>query len=605
MRARSGERSLPFPHLAVERELQLACPHGEVVEVDRRGLAQRNAPAEADVIAGKIGERGIGDLVERAVDIRAQRPGRRSADPEADARVGVDPAQVLQHQVGRAQGAGKLVAPGFQIAVEREARREALEADVETIGQQLRACIQQVALDPAVDQPRVDHFVAADHAADTGRDRQAEAGAVVIGGAVLNDVGQHGAIGIHAAKVQPVLDRQVAQPAVEHRRKARVIEHQRLAEECLVEQFAIELQVAHEVVAEIDQPLAIERQRGGAHREGAFEHRVHQRARRGQCNHFAQRLRGDALDIIARPRFAHDAILAGLVVDVEIQQVLAALDRQQFTRPRAPRAIAFQADRQVFLGAHHGGKEAARRCLPVEREVEHVAVRLGVHLQRKGIAAAELAIGVNEHAPVADVGLAAEVDYPFFAEDALGHAQVVHDQAIDANVEIGQQRRVGIAGQQFRSSVECRAVDDQVTDVQPAGEPAPGAPVEIDLRRLEEQGAVGIAQLHVMERGAPQDRPLDRADLDREAGSGSDLGDLVDDELAARRCVEEDHHRNQQRDDRGEDIAHHAQRRDPGRAATLFDHHGLGPGVRVGPGVDLAVLDRPLLRHQKAWPSAT
>ena len=233
------------------------------------------------------------------------------------------------------------------------------------------------------------------------------------------------------------------------------------------------------------------------------------------------------------------------------------------------------------------------RCERVEIDIEPIAVGLGVHQQREPVARAQSATGGEIDPSVTDIGLAIEV-HPVrpVVHHAARDAKVVEFEAIDPNVEIGQDRRVGIARKKLGRAQQRPAARHQLAHVEPAPKPVKRAPVEFGDRDVEERPP-RIGKDHVVQRRAPVDIALDPADRNPQPGGRRRGGDLIGDEALPDRAVEHrerDQHERDEADDRADEPAPRpAQSRTPPRGFLALGR---------------AFHDR-VLGHQNACPSET
>ena len=210
-------------------------------------------------------------------------------------------------------------------------------------------------------------------------------------------------------------------------------------------------------------------------------------------------------------------------------------------------------------------------------------------------------VGGDLHPALANVGSGEEVGLVRIGPgDALGDRQVADRKLVHADVEVGQDRRVGIAGAQCRQAEQRAAVGGQFADVEPARNPARRPPVEIDQRQVEKL-ALGIGQRDVVQPRLAVEIAVDPPDADRQPRSRRDFRDPVDDPAVPDRAVEHrecgDEQQHQPDDTREQPLGRLAA---PCEPANLHRNGGV---VRRG-GVGWRV-DGPFPRHQKAWPSET
>ena len=226
----------------------------------------------------------------------------------------------------------------------------------------------------------------------------------------------------------------------------------------------------------------------------------------------------------------------------------------------------------------------------VEREVKPVAIRFGIEQQRQPVLGPEPTFRLDQCPALADIDFRIEVDRLRVLTRHAGCKHEIFDcKLVDADVEIGQQRCVRIAGKQFGQTFEPASARRQLTHVYPTPKKGERSPVELDLRDGEEH-ALGVAHDHVAQHRGAIDVALDPTDLETQSGSGRDLGDLVGDETLPDRRTQERGHRYQREEYDGEQ---------PSEA--------LGPAtlaLALG-SLGLLDLDEAILRHQNACPRLT
>ena len=583
---------------AIQRRGQLGCGQIEIVERQRCGPAKRQAAIEADIAARKIADGIVAEALRDALHLRVQPPRRAAADAEIDPRACIDRADIVERQIGNIERPAHLGQPGRQIAVEREATLQAGEAHGQVVRQDAVAGVHQRAIQRAVVEARIEQLVAADDAANAGRYRDGEARAVVGKRSFLHHVVHRDAARIDLRHAQHVRHAQLAERTIERCLDLRAVQRDVFREQRRIEQLRGYRDSVEAVFGEIDRTRAVRIHAAPAQSEFAFENAAFELAHGRQLHIATQSAGGEPFQIGARIGTPDDAIGAALVVDVEIGDASIALHRVERAFPGGPGAVAFQLDGEIVVRADHAGQESTLGSAPVQIEIEAVAVRLGIDQRGEYVAPAEGTVGIQMHQSVANIRLGCEIDDPLFPDQAIGDRQVLDCEAVHADVEIRQQRRVRIAGIELGKRVERAAGQHEMAHVEPAGEPSVRPPIEIDPRHFQEQRVVGIAELHVVQSGAPQHRPVDLSDLDLEPGRGRDLGDFVDDELAAGRRVQESDGKQQHAHHGGHQPADNAQRN--AERATALLRFGRRRAV-------LLHLDDVALRfaHQKAWPSET
>src|SRR6185436_14389814 len=114
---------------------------------------------------------------------------------------------------------------------------------------------------------------------------------------------------------------------------------------------------------------------------------------------------------------------------------------RQVERARSPppRPAAGSADGQVDRppGADHRGDEAIVGGDHPDRQVEAVAVGLGIEMEAELVAAADQRSEVEQHPARADVGVAAQASAPRLAADLPPDVDAADPQLADMDVELG------------------------------------------------------------------------------------------------------------------------------------------------------------------------
>ena len=479
------------------------------------------------------------------------------------------------------------------VAAQGEVGRQAGEAQLKIVGAQVRIGEIDGSGEAAVHQLGIDDRVAADDALDRGVERQRPALAVVSQSPALADAGEDCAAEVRLSDLQ--LERRVeAAPwPVECRADHRVAHRQAGAEELLVHEIDLKPSGVESVVAQIDAAVAVDADPAAPQGGGPFENAVLQSADERNSRGIAQRPRRQTTQVIAMPDEARDAVKPRAVVKFERREAVAVLIGDEGAVPFGPGPVAEQTHAKCLLRSGQSRQQPAFRRAIIEIEIEHVAVGLGVDVSGEAVSSAELPVGVHLHQPAMDVCVGLEIDVPLLAQKPLGDSHVVDHETVDADIEIRQRRRVGVAGIELGFGIECAVVQHERAHIEAGERELVRPPVEFDRRHREEQLAARVAELHVVERRVPQHRALDAPDRNLESRSGRHLGDLVDDELPPRAGVEvEDRSRNQR--EQHDDETPCPKRDRSQRMASPLD------GDRL-----LASLHDLFFGHQKACPKAT
>ena len=320
------------------------------------------------------------------------------------------------------------------------------------------------------------------------------------------------------------------------------------------QQPRIDHEIAELVLAQVDQ--AIRRHRQRTRRQRHPRRRLALVERRADVDHHPAR--GQPLDraghVQARMSQAANRESAVGGAQVEIRKALPADRRQPLAAPRFPVAIAVDPDRERrFHPAHRRRDAVAGR---VQRDLDRQLVVGGHRVERQPqlIApgdprpAQRIGIGDQLRTAAGDMRGAVDPDQVRVAGHRLRQHQPVHLQPVDINVDVGQDRRVRIAGLErgrTRHRDEWRLHRIQVDMVPQELE---RVPVDRGGRRREKD-PVRVADAQVDQFHPAVDRPLDPPDLDVESAFGRIAREPRDDETMPRRGVETDIDQYQQRQD--------------------------------------------------------
>ncbi len=109
----------------------------------------------------------------------------------------------------------------------------------------------------------------------------------------------------------------------------------------------------------------------------------------------------------------------------------------------------------------------------IKRDIEAVPIGFDVEKQVDIVFGAKNPFGINQRAARTDIDLGGEIDaLHSLARDALGDAEIVDLELVNADVEIGQQRCIGIARKQLRQARQSAAPRCQLAYVDAAPQPA-------------------------------------------------------------------------------------------------------------------------------------
>ena len=328
-------------------------------------------------------------------------------------------------------------------------------------------------------------------------------------------------------------------------------EHAALDPEVLSEQIGIAQREAHpcaidhlvgKVGPAADPRIETVGDRGGA----ALDHAVGQRETGRERSGIAQRAAGESRRAETAAPLAQHAVAACVIGDAECRDrlVRCAPDRPRHRRaaPALPRAVADDPRRIAAIELRQPRQHASGRGERIARKLEPVAIGLGIEQQREAVARTQPRVCIDQCAALADIDFGGEVR-PLVARsgEPLGDHQILDHQPVHPDVEIGQQRRIGVAGEQFGQPRQPPAPRGDLADVEPAPQPVQRPPVEPHLGDGEE-GALGIAHRHLPQQRVAVDVALDPPDGEPQARSGRGRRDLVGDETLADRGGEEQRH---------------------------------------------------------------
>ena len=591
MAAAAGDR-----HRAVrqpparDRQRQLAGVEPRPFDQQRPGRAQADRAREAQIGARDRGQRVVCDARHAALEVGAQRPDAAIVEAGGEARVDIGGAEVGHREAACRRVAAQAVAPARQIAAQHQPRGEAGNADADVVRRQAIALEQQRGGRAAIDQPAVGNGIAGDHPRHHEVERDRPAAAVVRGDALLGHALDPVAAQAGPGDGQRVIDGQVAERAVEHRARPRALEPHVAAQQRRVEEIGGEAHLVEAVTVEVGGAIRMQRQRRATEVEPAAQHRPHERALGLERDRLARRARGQARKPVARPGEAVQRIAPGAVAEPQRGEIAAVLARDEEAVPALPAALAAEPHGDAALRLGKPGEKAARRRGVVEREVEPVGRRRGVDQREQLVLPAEAAVGAQQGAAVADIDFGDQVDPPLLTDHAARNGEVVDLETIGANVKVGQQRRIGIAGVQAGQARQGAAPGDEAADIQAFGEPVERPPVELDPGNAQEH-ALGIGEGHVAQHRRAVERAFDPPDGDAHARSGRIRGDTVGDEAVADRAVE---NRHDQREE--EEHAEHRLQQQLGPAQAA-------PGSLSCPQLPLNRRWIALFGHQNACPS--
>ena len=215
---------------------------------------------------------------------------------------------------------------------------------------------------------------------------------------------------------------------------------------------------------------------------------------------------------------AEDAVSPGAIGQAQGGELLAPLFGQKRTLPVAPAARTDDPRTKILLRPGQSGKHAPGRGGIIQFQVKFITRRCGIEQYEQPVGAAQLALGPDHGAAIADVGARYQVNpprlprHPPGTHDPLGNCQPVNLQPIDPDIEIGQDRRIGIAGIELRAAQQDAAACHQLADIEAAAQPVQRAPVELHHGHPQER-SLGIGQGDIVQHRHAIQRPLDPPDF--------------------------------------------------------------------------------------------
>ena len=388
-----------------------------------------------------------------------------------------------------------------------------------------------------------------------------------------------------------MLDRDIAKRPIDHTVEGQSFEPQPRAQQFGIDQPRLDREPVEQVARQIDPPAAVGLDPRAVDPDAARDHRLEEGSRRAEVKRFAQRALRQSGGQQRALRAPEQRIMPGAVGQAKRGSLLAGAVEQQTAVPLGPRALARDDGADVSIGADQSGEQAPARRGVIERDVELVAVGRGVDQRGKLVPAAQAAIGLDQRAARANIDLGGQIDLARGPGDTFGNGQLVDHEAVDADIEIGEHRRVGITRAQVRKPRQQAAMRHQRAHIQPAAEPVERPPVEIHQRHAQEH-ALRIGESHIVERRRAIKRAVDPPDADAQTRGGGEPGDAVDDQPVADPAVE---HRNAdpdqrgQRQQRGEDELAPARHAPFGQRDFILGHQNACPSatytaMRLSPG---------------------
>ena len=345
-----------------------------------------------------------------------------------------------------------------------------------------------------------------------------------------------------------MLDRQVAERSVEICRQRRVLKTETVAEQARIEQPRVDCKIAEAVASKVDTALPGPLNGAGCHLDRTVKFAAYQRAPGAQRHFLPQRILRQSAEDLCRICLPQQTVLSAFIGQPEGCEPFIAAPDYQCAVPFAPRAVAKNTRRVTGVRPNQSSQHSAFGRAVIKVQIELVAIGLRIDQRKQAVFFAKVALRLHEHAAIANVRLCKEVNHrALFADYAGCNGETVDFETVDTDVEIGQNGRVRIAGQQFRHSQQRAAFRNQIANVQPAIDPAKRPPIQIDFRNGQEL-ALGIVQHHIVQHGLAKQVAVYPANLEPHPGSRCNLCDLVCDQTFADRAVENSGEQQHRRD---------------------------------------------------------
>src|SRR5262249_29777267 len=145
-------------------------------------------------------------------------------------------------------------------------------------------------------------------------------------------------------------------------------------------------------------------------------------------------------------------------------------------------------------------------------KLEAVAVRLRIEMENELVAAADQRVEVDQRAAGSNVSAAAQTAAACLPAGLRRDVEPVNAELADVNVKLGKDRPFLLGWLELGESDQSEPFGGQAVDVQRVVEPGPRRPVELDLRRGQEDPAL-VRHGDVAELGLTEDRAIDPADM--------------------------------------------------------------------------------------------
>ncbi len=465
-------------------------------------------------------------------------PGRAAAKGDAHIRIDIGIADILDPERGQPRIDDRKIAPALAAARKLHQRDEAVAGQPDRIAAQLPIAHAHHALArQPIGQP-VAIGVAGDDTRRADLDGKGEIPALPRERALREQpfrahAGERDAIGGQAIRCLEIAER-----TVQRHRRAQISGVETLCQQLRTRQRGKYLHIVEAVVAKVDRTFGIDRARLPRQRDHAREYPGIERAPRDHANRRAECAREAAAEQRLRPDKAPDPRLSLALVDIERGKLAIAQPGKQPALPEIPVAPPLDRGGQVPRQPGQCGDRAIGGRSDIAVDLQPVLVGHRINLQRHPVGTiGERGARIDQHAARTDIDLAREIGDAAWPGDPVTDDQPVGAEPIDADIERGQQRVVGIAWPKLRQAAQFAPPDDQIADIEPVVEKPERAPVEVH-RRCGEEHPLGIAQLDPAQHRLAIDRPFDPIDAQRQAGLELVAGDLLGEEAAARPAVE-------------------------------------------------------------------
>ena len=559
--------------------------HPKVAEGDDAFGAIADVAADDRIAAQEIAHAAVEQLLGLRDDA--------ASDAEPAARTGhqlgvggqVDDADALDAVIvdPPLQRAG--VAARLHVRDDHRGRIDVIGPDAQIIRQDIGHRNGKIAIDPHIVRQPTDGRIQTGHAARARID------------------GHQDAIGIHPRQPLGIdgLDRRRAEAQcrradliIHRRRRKGAIQHQPRhhvttaqvgCDRARRQQSCIDREVAEAAVGQIEQTACIHRQRVGLQRHPRVRLAVVQR----RIDRKVQPRRRQPLDrtgqVQARGGKATQLDMAILGRDADVGELPLPQRRERATLPRLPASAPVDARGQRRLQRRHRGHHATDGCRQLGIHVEHVAIGNRIQRQSQPVAtrdarpAQRRGVRHQLRAAIGDMHRAIDTQHVRLARHRLRQHQPADVQPVHVDIEVGQQRRVGVARRrlQLRPARERDEIGRQPPHVDMVARKGERPPVDVEPRAGEEY-ALGVSDTYVAQHHLAVERPVDAPDLDVEARRRRIAADTVGNEAAAGIGIDPQHHDADQHDEREDRDQQPFQDALPQRALRSHDHGGFGDG---------------------------